>query len=156
MGGSQQKINGLNLGADAYMTKPFQPEELAAQIAALLRQVYRRRSSRKNCFAEGVRQPYIILSDYSGDYPTQVLVVYPAAGGEEVTTAGYAAAKPLPYYVASELDEYPPSTLVVCVRDEEARAAGYDNAISLSTVQHLHMLDTEYAAMLQAEEQNSA
>lgn len=195
----ERRIKGLNLGADAFMAKPFEPEELVAQVEALLTKVYRRRSSRKNCFAEGVRQPYIIVSDYSGDYPTQTLVVYPAAGGEEVTTAGYAAAKPLPYYFASELDEYPPSTLVVWVTpflhqearaagynnaislpyyfasesdeyppstlvvrvwDEEARAAGYDNAVrlnnSLPYIKDLGMLDTEYAAMLQAEEQNSA
>lgn len=73
-----------------------------------------------------------------------------------MTTAGYAAAKPLPYYFASELDEYPPSTLVVCVWDEEALAAGYDNAVPLNSslpyIEDLGMLDTEYAAMLQAEE----
>lgn len=33
----QDKINGLNLGADDYITKPFSTEELLARIRALLR-----------------------------------------------------------------------------------------------------------------------
>ena len=79
---------------------------------------------------------------------------------QEARAAGYNNAISLPYYFASESDEYPPSTLVVRVWDEEARAAGYDNAVrlnnSLPYIKDLGMLDTEYAAMLQAEEQNSA
>jgi len=34
---TEDKINGLKLGADAYVTKPFNPEELTAQIEAVLR-----------------------------------------------------------------------------------------------------------------------
>jgi len=33
------KINGLALGADDYVTKPFNPEELVARVAAVLRRV---------------------------------------------------------------------------------------------------------------------
>ncbi len=35
----QDKINGLNLGADDYITKPFSPAELIARINSLLRRV---------------------------------------------------------------------------------------------------------------------
>lgn len=36
-GNDTYKIRGLDLGADDYMTKPFNPEELAARIRAVLR-----------------------------------------------------------------------------------------------------------------------
>lgn len=34
------KIEGLNIGADEYLTKPFSPRELAARVNALFRRVY--------------------------------------------------------------------------------------------------------------------
>jgi len=37
-GQSQDRIQGLNTGADVYMVKPFEPEELVAQIEASLKQ----------------------------------------------------------------------------------------------------------------------
>jgi len=37
-GQSQDRIRGLNTGADVYMVKPFEPEELVAQIEASLKQ----------------------------------------------------------------------------------------------------------------------
>jgi DNA-binding response OmpR family regulator len=36
-GGSPEKVRGLEGGADDYVTKPFEPEELVARIRALLR-----------------------------------------------------------------------------------------------------------------------
>ncbi|HEY2435487.1 MAG TPA: response regulator transcription factor [Vicinamibacterales bacterium] len=40
-GEEAERIAGLELGADDYVTKPFSPRELAARIAALLRRVQR-------------------------------------------------------------------------------------------------------------------
>lgn len=38
-GETEDKIRGLNLGSDDYMTKPFSPDELLARIRAVLRRV---------------------------------------------------------------------------------------------------------------------
>jgi DNA-binding NarL/FixJ family response regulator len=37
-GQSQDRVRGLNTGADVYMVKPFEPEELVAQVESSLRQ----------------------------------------------------------------------------------------------------------------------
>lgn len=37
MGGVEDKVHGLNIGADDYITKPFEMEELKARIRAILR-----------------------------------------------------------------------------------------------------------------------
>lgn len=36
-GQTQDIVKGLNVGADAYMVSPFEPEELMAQVEALTR-----------------------------------------------------------------------------------------------------------------------
>ncbi|RMF27348.1 MAG: DNA-binding response regulator [Cyanobacteria bacterium J083] len=43
-GQSQDRVKGLNEGADVYMVKPFEPEELVAQVESSLRQRERYRS----------------------------------------------------------------------------------------------------------------
>jgi DNA-binding NarL/FixJ family response regulator len=40
-GQSQDRVKGLNTGADVYMVKPFEPEELVAQVESSLRQASR-------------------------------------------------------------------------------------------------------------------
>ena len=40
-GQSQDRVKGLNTGADVYMVKPFEPEELVAQVESCLKQVNR-------------------------------------------------------------------------------------------------------------------
>ncbi len=42
-GQPQDRVKGLNVGADVYMVKPFEPEELVAQVEASLKQAYRQR-----------------------------------------------------------------------------------------------------------------
>ena len=40
-GQSQDRVKGLNTGADVYMVKPFEPEELVAQVEASLKHSHR-------------------------------------------------------------------------------------------------------------------
>lgn len=40
-GQSDDRIKGLNTGADLYMVKPFEPEELVAQVESTLKQAHR-------------------------------------------------------------------------------------------------------------------
>ncbi len=40
-GQSQDRVKGLNTGADVYMVKPFEPEELVAQVESSLKQTSR-------------------------------------------------------------------------------------------------------------------
>ena len=47
-GQSQDRVKGLNTGADVYMVKPFEPEELVAQVEASLKQAYRQRQHPSN------------------------------------------------------------------------------------------------------------
>mgnify|MGYP006269291789 CR=1 FL=1 len=47
-GQSQDRVKGLNTGADVYMVKPFEPEELVAQVESSLKQASRLIQLNKN------------------------------------------------------------------------------------------------------------
>jgi len=55
----QDKVEGLESGADDYLTKPFHPEELKARIAALLRR------------SAGIAQPLIEFGPFKIDLSSQ-------------------------------------------------------------------------------------
>lgn len=78
-GQSQDRIKGLNTGADVYMVKPFEPEELAAQIASCLQQVSRLRSSQAKSSLGQVSK--IQLSANVDLTPTEVKVIQLVAQG---------------------------------------------------------------------------
>ena len=48
----QDRLTGLNLGADDYMTKPFSPKELAARVRAVLRRFPEERGPREIKYGE--------------------------------------------------------------------------------------------------------
>ena len=55
-GQSQDKIKGLTTGADIYMIKPFEPEELVAQVESSLKQANRLlRHSNRSTLGESTR-----------------------------------------------------------------------------------------------------
>ncbi len=46
------RIVGLELGADDYVTKPFNPREITARVKAILRRVRRGRCAARRCAAD--------------------------------------------------------------------------------------------------------
>ena len=50
----KDKINGLVLGADDYMVKPFNPQELVARIGAQLRRITKYSAADANGHASGI------------------------------------------------------------------------------------------------------
>ncbi|MGF1494277.1 MAG: response regulator transcription factor [Microcoleaceae cyanobacterium] len=77
-GQSQDKVKGLNTGADVYIVKPFEPEELVAQVESSLRQASRlkERSGRSTDQA-----PIIKVRDDVALTPTETKVVQLVAQG---------------------------------------------------------------------------
>ena len=57
MGESEDKINGLEIGADDYLSKPFEPRELLARIRSILRRVSPRPEKEEIVLGEHVYGP---------------------------------------------------------------------------------------------------
>ena len=57
------RIEGFRTGVDAYLTKPFEPEELAAIVAAILQRVERTHSDLARMFGEKEDDPRDFVRD---------------------------------------------------------------------------------------------
>ena len=77
-GQSQDRVKGLNEGADVYMVKPFEPEELVAQVESSLNQIKRWQQGR-NVGLEGT--PTIVVPHNVELTPTELKVVQLVAKG---------------------------------------------------------------------------
>jgi DNA-binding NarL/FixJ family response regulator len=77
-GQSPDKVKGLNIGADVYIVKPFEPEELVAQVESSLRQASRliKINSR-----QGDGQPSVQARPGVELTPTEVRVIQLVAKG---------------------------------------------------------------------------
>lgn len=77
-GQSQDRVKGLNTGADVYMVKPFEPEELVAQVESTLKQASRllRRPSQGSSQEPKLQVPATVELT-----PTEVKVVQLVARG---------------------------------------------------------------------------
>ncbi|WP_319422124.1 response regulator transcription factor [Pleurocapsa sp. FMAR1] len=77
-GQSQDRVKGLNEGADVYMVKPFEPEELVAQVESSLSQLKRWEQGRPKGL-DGV--PTIVVPHNVELTPTELKVVQLVAKG---------------------------------------------------------------------------
>lgn len=77
-GQSQDRVKGLNTGADVYMVKPFEPEELVAQVESSLKQASRliRQQSRGSTSTPTISVPFDVELT-----PTELKVVQFVARG---------------------------------------------------------------------------
>lgn len=66
-GDEEDRIRGLDLGADDYVTKPFSPRELSSRIRAVLR--------RLEPAKPGAAEPLVIDADLAIDFPRRAVVV---------------------------------------------------------------------------------
>ena len=77
-GQSQDKVKGLNEGADVYMSKPFEPEELVAQVESSLKQIKRWEQGRPRGLGDA---PTIQVPHNVELTPTELKVVQLVAKG---------------------------------------------------------------------------
>lgn len=77
-GQSQDRVKGLNTGADVYMVKPFEPEELVAQVESSLKQAARisDRGSKSSDSSPKIQVPFDVELT-----PTELKVVQFVARG---------------------------------------------------------------------------
>ncbi|MEY2978251.1 MAG: response regulator transcription factor [Prochlorotrichaceae cyanobacterium] len=81
-GQSQDRVKGLKKGADVYMVKPFEPEELVAQVESSLRHTQRISTQRAAPYQEsGAPLPPIRLAKRVVLTPTETKVVNLVAQG---------------------------------------------------------------------------
>jgi two-component system KDP operon response regulator KdpE len=66
-GDEEDRIRGLDLGADDYVTKPFSPRELSSRIRAVLR--------RAEPAKPGAGEPLVIDQDLAIDFPRRTVIV---------------------------------------------------------------------------------
>ena len=78
-GQSQDRVKGLNEGADVYMVKPFEPEELVAQVESSLDQIKRWQQGRPMGLDGG--GPTIHVPHHVELTPTELKVVQLVAKG---------------------------------------------------------------------------
>ena len=66
----EDRLFGLGLGADDYITKPFLPKELLLRVRAVLKRTYRMKEEK----AEPVKDHPAVLSDRRRDHPRHPFV----------------------------------------------------------------------------------
>jgi len=64
----EDRIRGLDLGADDYVTKPFSPRELLSRIRAVLRRVEPAKSS--------MEEPLVVDEDLQIDFPRRAVIAH--------------------------------------------------------------------------------
>ena len=77
-GQSQDRVKGLSEGADLYMSKPFEPEELVAQVESSLKQIKRWEQGRPKGLGD---TPTIVVPHNVELTPTELRVVQLVAKG---------------------------------------------------------------------------